>query len=120
MKRNAFTLVELLAIITILGIIAVITVPNIVTIINDSKRSLNETQIKAIEEAARNYGTTHITLNNGSPSESYITLQTLKDKGYLDNKVVKNINTQQNANGKVCVKWESNQFTYTYKESGAC
>ena len=37
-KRNAFTLIELLAIIVILAIIAVITVPIILNIIEDSKK----------------------------------------------------------------------------------
>ena len=35
MKKNAFTLIELLAVIVILGILATITVPTIVGIINN-------------------------------------------------------------------------------------
>ena len=122
MKKNAFTLAELLAIIAILGIIAVVVTPNITNILNDSKKSLNDTQIKAIEEAARNYGIQKITLVNNAPSKSTITLQELINNGYLDDKDVKNIINKQSVteDGKVCVKWESNQFVYTYKESGEC
>ena len=124
MKKNAFTLAELLAIIAILGIIAIVTAPNITNLLNDSKHNVNETQIVAIEQAARNYGVKHIFLVNGAPSETIISLQTLVDSGYLDNKRVKNLVNNQDVmtNGKVCVTWEEdkNQFKYTYKETGAC
>ena len=118
--KKAFTLIELIAVIAVIGIIAVITTPILTTTINDSKESLNQTQIKAIESAARNYGVENITLINNAPSESYITLKTLKDKGYLDDKEVKNIINKQTAGGKVCVTWSNNQFVYKYKEQGAC
>ena len=39
MKKNAFTLIELLAVIVILAIIALIAVPIVLNIINDTKKS---------------------------------------------------------------------------------
>ena len=120
MKKNAFTLVELLAVITILSIIAIITVPNIVNIINDSKTKLNESQKQIIIAAARNYGTKNITLINENPSQNSISLQTLKDQGYLDDKEVKDIITKNELKGKICVTWENNQFVYEYQEEGDC
>ena len=55
MKKNAFTLIELLAVIVILAIIALIATPIILGIINDSKEQTNkisaENYIDAVEQA---------------------------------------------------------------------
>ena len=55
MKKNAFTLIELLAVIVILSIIALIATPIILGIINDSKEQTNkisaENYIDAVEQA---------------------------------------------------------------------
>ena len=58
MKKNAFTLVELLAVILILAIIALIAVPQVINLINSSKEQSNEIAIqnyvRAIETAVMN------------------------------------------------------------------
>ena len=51
MKRNAFTLIELLAVIVILAIISLIAVPIIIHIIDDSKKASNIENIKLYAEA---------------------------------------------------------------------
>ena len=51
-KRNAFTLVELLAVIVILAIILVIAVPKVMSIIKDAKKGTLETTAKMIASAA--------------------------------------------------------------------
>ncbi len=51
-KKNAFTLVELLAVIVILAIILVIAVPKIMDVINSSKKSTLETSVKMIASTA--------------------------------------------------------------------
>ena len=55
MKKNAFTLIELLAVIVILAIIALIATPIILGIINDSKEQSTkrsaENYIDAVEQA---------------------------------------------------------------------
>ena len=58
MKKNAFTLVELLAVILILAIIALIVVPQVINLINSSKEQSNEigiqNYVRAIETAVMN------------------------------------------------------------------
>ena len=51
-KRNAFTLVELLAVIVILAIILVIAVPKVMSIIKDAKKGTLETTAKMIASTA--------------------------------------------------------------------
>ena len=46
MKKNAFTLIELLAVIVILAIIALIAVPIVINIMNDSKTSSDEQSVE--------------------------------------------------------------------------
>ena len=46
MKKNAFTLIELLAVIVILAIIALIAVPIVLNIINDSKKSSDKQSVE--------------------------------------------------------------------------
>ena len=59
-KKNAFTLIELLAVIVILAIIALIATPIILGIINDSKKSAEEASVKnyirAVEISLLNKG----------------------------------------------------------------
>ena len=54
MTKNAFTLIELLAVIIVLSVIALITIPAITTILKDSKE-------KSVEISAKNYASS---LNN--------------------------------------------------------
>ena len=51
-KKNAFTLVELLAVIVILAIILVIAVPKVMSVIEDSKKATLESTAKMISSAA--------------------------------------------------------------------
>ena len=55
MKKNAFTLIELLAVIVILAIIALIATPIILGIINDAKKGSRERSIDNIIHAAEIY-----------------------------------------------------------------
>ena len=54
MKKNAFTLIELLAVIVILAIIALIAVPIVLGIINDSKISSEKENINLYKSAVNN------------------------------------------------------------------
>ena len=58
MKKNGFTLVELLAVIVILAIILVIAVPKILTVIDDTRiESMKSSAKMIIDSAEREYAT---------------------------------------------------------------
>jgi type IV pilus assembly protein PilA len=54
-KKQGFTLVELLAVIVVLGIILVIAVPNIQQIISNARKEAYERQKEFIADAAKKY-----------------------------------------------------------------
>ena len=55
MKKNAFTLVEILAIIVVLGIIALIAVPILLGVIDNGRKKVFETDSKSIEREVLRY-----------------------------------------------------------------
>lgn len=83
MKKNAFTLIELLGVITLLGIIALITLPAVDSQIKRAKEKGYETQRNTIITAARNYSK-DIRMNIEDNTSYTITLDDLKINGYLD------------------------------------
>lgn len=55
MKKNAFTLVELLGVIALLAVIAMLVTPLVVKTINDSRREAFLDNAKMLRKAAENY-----------------------------------------------------------------
>ena len=53
--KKGFTLIELLAVIVIISVVAVIAFPNLSSVLNNTEKSLNNEQIIAIENAAREF-----------------------------------------------------------------
>ncbi len=59
MKKNGFTIVEVLAVIIILALIMILVVPNILSSSTATKQKAYETKIFLIEDAAIMYGQDH-------------------------------------------------------------
>jgi len=56
MKKNGFTLVEILAVIVIIALLMVLTIPNILKISRSTKERAYETKIDLIEQSAISFG----------------------------------------------------------------
>lgn len=93
MKKNAFTLVELLLVITLLGLLSLLIIPNINKLVNSSKDKLYVSQVKSIEDAAENFITDYYD-EISSLNKFTIDLKLLKDLAYVEN-VVKNPKTEK-------------------------
>ena len=88
MKKNGFTLVELLGVMVILSLISVITVPAVTKSLNKYKTKLCNSQIDEIISAAKTWGNENILLLPENEGETYeISLQQLAEYGYIDEKV---------------------------------
>lgn len=80
MKRNGFTLIELIAVIFILAIVLVITVPNLLTNIKKNRENAYQSIENIVVSAARNYAIDH-------ELEQYpirVRISTLCNDGYIE------------------------------------
>ena len=122
MKKEGFTLVELLAVIVIIGIIYLIVFPSVTSFINKSKEKSYNIQVDLIEKASKKWVVDNTDellkkdpyhLNNIN-----LTLTTLKKDGYLQDEFIENPKTKKIMTGCVVVSYQSNknQYEYTYKD----
>jgi len=118
MKKTGFTLIELLGVIVILGIIGTLVTPLIINLINEGKEDVNNMQIETVKRAAKNYANAHIyTLKDCDDCVvAELTLQDLKNEGFLEEKEVKDITTDSSVsdNAKVQIKKENGKYKYIY------
>ncbi len=88
MKKNGFTLAELLGVMVILALISIITVPAVTESLNTYKTKLCNSQIDEIISAAKTWGNENMLLLPDEEGDTYeITLRTLAEYGYIDKKV---------------------------------
>lgn len=116
MKKNAFTLIELIAVILILGILVIVIMPIFTETLNRTKERLNESQKNEIIKAARNWGMQKLSLES-TQNVKYVTIETLQNDGFLDNKEVKSMIDKKtiNKNTIVCIRYKNNQYEYTFE-----
>lgn len=56
MKKNGFTLIEILVVLVIISVLLVITIPNVLKVANSTKQTAYNTKIALMQEAAITYG----------------------------------------------------------------
>ncbi len=56
MKKNGFTLIEILVVLVIISVLLVITIPNVLKVANSTKETAYNTKISLMQEAAITYG----------------------------------------------------------------
>lgn len=84
-NKKGFTLVEVLAVITILGVIALIAVPVYIVINNNMKNKLYETKVGSIETAAELYAADNKDDLFTTGDTEIITVGKLLNEKYLEN-----------------------------------
>ena len=112
MNKKAFTLVELLAVITILGLLAVIIVPKITKTINESEQKTNMTSAKNLVQAAI-YKTTNNEIT-GTVENKKINYTTGENVNYLDYTGTKPTNGQVHikSNGQIAMAVKFGDYCY--------
>lgn len=97
MKRNGFTLVELLAVLIILMLLITITVPLISNVMKDSRKKATEKLISNIEVSAKKYVTDNIRDMEELNKFGFInvSLKTLVENKYIQSNL-KNPETKEN------------------------
>ena len=120
MKKNAFTLIEVIAVITILGIIALIAVPAVNNSLKDAKEKAYLEQIKRIEDISKKYGIENIDMLPDNEENTYIHLDDLINENYLDKNGIINPNTNEKMDGCVEISYNASKNKYSYEYLEVC
>lgn len=102
-QKNAFTMVELLGVITLLGLIALLVIPVIDKTLKEGKEEMYQQQLNTILAAAKNWGTDNLFSLPDDGETLTITLGELKSAGYVD-KNIKNPKTGDPMSDSLTVK----------------
>jgi prepilin-type N-terminal cleavage/methylation domain-containing protein len=123
MNRKGFTLIELLVVIALIAMLTLVITPAVVKLVERNKINTCNSLISSLETAASNYVSDNRYNSEVVSGTSFnITLQTLKDKGYIKNAItnplVKNDTEDKYLNDVVKVTYDSTFKTFSYEYSG--
>lgn len=119
MKNRGFTLIEILAVLTILSLIAMIVFPAINYIIKSSAQNAYEAQEQIIIKAAKEYFLDNVSElpEVGSDDTSKVDVATLVDGGYIVQDKVLDPRGKKPLSGHVLVEYKSKQYVYKYVDN---
>ncbi|MBR3897933.1 MAG: type II secretion system protein [Bacilli bacterium] len=120
MKKNGFTLIELVGTIVILSLALIIVVPTVTKNVRNGMIDADTNAKSSIELAAKNWATD----NMGTVGESYcVKVLDLQNQGYLDKNLKMPSNGNANINNagvRIGIKAGTDKKTYTYKYVESC
>ena len=116
MKKNGFTLAELLGVIVILGLLAVIVIPVVTETLNGYRVRICETQVKNVIEAARAWGAEEeniVKLPQSDTDVRTISLADLQEAGYIDKDIKNPLNTNEYLEMDITITKQGYRYKYT-------
>lgn len=112
MKKNGFTLIEILGVIVILAVIATITIPLIDRSINKGKRNLEVAQKQQLIKALKDYYADYAHSKEMTSNLSCKKISELVDSGNLDNPINPLTNSNYSSDDKVCAEKTGSSSVY--------
>lgn len=113
MKKNGFTLVELLTVMTLLSILALMVYPAIDDYINNSKSKAYNTQIQNIISSTKNWAADNTTRLPDDGGTYTLTLKDLIDGNYIEDVV--DPTTKENFPNTTQITIKNNNGDFEYK-----
>ena len=117
MRKNGFTLVEILAVIIIIGLVAVITVPNILNVVQVSKVNACKEQLNYLKKAAQRYVTDLVADGDSVPNS--VSISQLYNANYLSKKNIKNPVTGNDfaLNYAITITGSNGSYSYSFDKT---
>lgn len=117
---KGFTLIELIAVITLIALLSLVVIPTIIGLVNKNKPKLDSTTKKLIYSAAENYLDYNQTdYPKGKGVVYCISLASLIEKGFLEENLT-DISTGEKYNNNLIVKSEYKNYKYEYEVTETC
>lgn len=114
--KKGFTLVELLAVITIIGVVALIVFPKIINSIKQSKEDLYQIQVHDIESAGKKWATDHLDfLDSNHLNATGVSLDTLIESNYFQKNNVQDPRNKEKMNGCIQISYNETNQQYQYQ-----
>lgn len=119
--KKGFTLVELLGTIVILSLIVIVAFPSIISQIKKSNETIDSSTINIVKSSARQYLTDNKesypkALEGQTKTFASLTVQTLIDKGYLEESFAEK--HCEIKNDTLTIKADSQKYIIEYNEVG--
>lgn len=117
--KKGFTLVELLAVITIIGVVALLVFPTIMDSIQNSKEDLYQIQIKEIEDTGKKWATDYLEfLDSTHLNATGVSLKALITSGYFQKNNIQDPRTKEQMDGCIKISYDdiTKQYQYDYIE----
>lgn len=113
MKKNGFTLIEVLGVMIVLTLLALLITPVISKTIKDNKQKLYNIQIKKIETAAKDYSLKNKEVLPEEGRTTKITLGEIKRSGLLTDEVRNPITKELFSDDLLIeISYSNNQYVY--------
>ena len=118
MKKNGFTLIELMVTISLIVLIGIVAVVNVRNLINDSKQKAYATLVKTIEDSAKSYtylNTSSINTLITANGYAEVTILELQQSDLLDTTLTNPVNNQEiDTSDKVRITKSNNLYNFEY------
>ena len=120
-KKSGFTLIEILAVVTIIGLIFILVIPKITTSLKNKKGDVDRTTENLVLSATKLYVSEHSSkFEKTDGNISCMPLHQLVRKGYLDGPVKNVTDDSDITNGKSVRITYNKGFKYELVDSGKC
>ena len=124
MRKNGFTLIELIGVIAIIALILIIITPLVISSVRSGTEKADSQAKESIEMAAKNYASDNKDLLPTNQNDQIrVSVSLLKSGGYLDNDVKMPSTNQDVSSACVYIKKTNNNgaerhvYSYTYSDS---
>lgn len=90
MRKNGFTLIEVLAVVAIIALLGALIIPIVNKDVSRSRETLYEQQVRSIEDAAKDWAASHLGILPTSTSDAalVVTLGDLIDEGFFADDII--------------------------------